>query len=573
MMVSTLGRRLVHAPWFVSALIGVTFCSVLCGCQRQSAGPASGSVHLFVPVQDQAGLLFTHVHGGSGRKYMIETMGSGGGFLDYDNDGWLDIYLVQSGPLPGFSDQTPLPNKLYRNNGDGTFTDVTEQAGLGDTSYGMGCAFGDIDNDGFIDIFVTNFGPNKLYRNNGDGTFTDVTERAGVGDPRWGSSAAFADYDGDGFLDLYVVNYVNFSLDRNIYCGEPGLQTYCHPDVYDGVPDILYRNNGDGTFTDVTRQAGLYIDAKDQSKGLGVVWSDYDNDGDADIFVANDSTRQFLFRNNGNGTFTEIGVSAGFAYNGQGKTTAGMGIDAGDYNGDGFFDLFITNLDFETNTLYHSLGDGSFEDRTDTTGLAAPSLTRVGFGTNFFDFDNDGDVDLFVANGHIIDNIARQNPSLSYEQPAQLYENLGRGPFADISARAGAFFRTPWVGRGAAFGDVDNDGDVDILQTNNNQRALLLRNEIGHRQNWVMLKLASRHRGRDAIGARVTLVAGDLTQIEEVRSGSSYLSQNDLRVHFGIGNRQTIDYIEIRWPEGLRQRLSGEQVRINQITTISQPQR
>ncbi len=571
MVIEVMPIRFAHSFTLIRALIVLIVSALSSQCQPSPAGEETARRDLFVEIHDQVGLDFTHVHGGSGQRYMVETMGAGGGFLDYDNDGWLDIYLIQSGPLPGFPDQRPRSNRLFHNNRDGSFTDVTEASGVGDTDYGMGCCFGDINNDGFIDIFITNFGPNQLYLNNGNGTFTNVTEKARVGDPRWSSGCAFADYDGDGFLDLYVVNYVNFALDHHILCGSPNLRTYCHPDVYDGVSDILYRNNGDGTFTDVTRPAGVLNDNKDQSKGLGVVWTDYDNDGDPDIYVANDSTPNFLYRNNGNGTFTEVAVAAGCAYNEAGMTEAGMGVDAGDYDGNGTFDIFVTHLDFETNTLYRNNGGLSFEDWSAVSGLGPPSLTRVGFGTNFFDYDNDGDLDIYVVNGHILDNIAQKNSTLSYAQQNQLYQNMGRGQFKDISQQAGQFFQTSWVGRGAAFGDVDNDGDIDILVTNCNQRALLLRNETGNRNNWIMLKLASRHRGRDAIGAKVKVVASDLMQIEEARSGSSYLSQGDLRVHFGLGSHQRLDHIEIRWPEGAVQQIPGDQIRINQITTIHQP--
>ncbi|HWP43746.1 MAG TPA: CRTAC1 family protein [Blastocatellia bacterium] len=543
-----------------------------CQCQTPSLdrGEAQGaSREVFIEIHEQAGLDFTHVHGGSGKKYMIETMGAGGGFLDYDNDGFLDIYLIQSGPLPGFPDQRPLSNKLFRNNGDGTFADVTEAAGVGDTGYGMGCCFGDIDNDGFTDIFITNFGPNKLYRNNGDGTFTDITDRAGVGDPRWGTSCAFADYDRDGYLDLYVVNYVDFSLDNNKHCGPPDRPEYCHPDVYNGVPDILYHNNGDGTFTDVTLKSGAYNADKAEGKGLGVVWTDYDDDGDPDIYVANDSTRNFLYRNNGDGTFTDVAVVTGCAYNERGMTEAGMGVDSGDVDGDGRFDFFLTHLNFETNTLYRNAG-GLFEDWTTVSGIGPPSLPMVGFGTGLFDFDNDGDLDAYVANGHIIDNISERNTSITYAQPDQLFENVGGGRFVEITSRAGAYFQTRWVGRGAAFGDIDNDGDLDILVTNCNQRALLLRNEVGNKNNWITLKLASRHRGRDAIGALVKLVTDRSAQVEEVRSGTSYLSQCDMRLQFGLGDQRQIDRLEIRWPDGQTQVVAGDKLKINQAITINQ---
>jgi hypothetical protein len=538
----------------------------LLACSR-----ASGPAEWFVETARESGLDFVHVHGGSGERYMVETMGAGGGFLDFDNDGWLDVYLIQSGPLPGYADPTALPNRLFRNRGDGSFEDVTAQSGAGDTGYGMGVCFGDVDNDGFVDIHVTNFGPDRLLRNDGDGSFSDVTAQAGIDNPDWGASCAFADYDRDGCLDLYVANYVDFQLGNHRRCGSAELPVYCHPDVYLGVPDRLYRNRCDGTFEELTERAGVRNADPQESKGLGVIWTDYDDDGDADLYVANDSTRNFLYRNEGDGTFRDVAVLAGAAYDELGWTEAGMGVDAGDHDGDGRIDLFVTNLDFETNTLYRNLGGGQFLDSTALAGLAAPSLMQVGFGTNLADFDNDGDLDLFVANGHILDNVRQQNASLRYEQPNQLFENVGGGRFVEVSARAGSYFRRAGVSRGSAAGDVDNDGDLDLLVTNNNAHVELLRNESAPGRGWIALRLISRYGGRDAIGARVRLVAGGRERIGEVRGASSYLSQGDPRVHFGLGELDEVERVEIVWPEGERQSLRGGELRLGAVNLIRQP--
>ncbi len=405
-------------------------------------------------------------------------------------------------------------------------------------------------------------------------TFEEVTEAAGIDNPLWAASCAFADYDRDGCLDLYVANYVDSTIENHVRCGPADLPQYCHPDVFAGLPHLLYRNRCDGTgsFDEVGASAGVRIDDPREGKGLGVVWLDYDDDGDPDLYVANDSTRNFLFRNEGDGTFAEVGVLAGVAYNEQGRTQAGMGVAAGDLDGDARLDLVVTNLDFETNTFYRNLGGGLFEDVTATSGLAGPSITKVGFGVVSFDADNDGDLDLFVANGHILDNIAEQNPSLSFAQPDQLFENDGRGRFAEVPApAAGPWFEGAAVSRGAAAGDVDNDGDLDLLVTVCDGPARLLENRAGDGRSWVGLRLVSRHGGRDAVGARVRLTAGDLVRVAEVRAGSSYLSQEDPRLYFGLGGREAVDRVEIRWPEGETQVVSGSEVPLGRYTTLRQP--
>ena len=524
--------------------------------------PSPGQV--FTEVTEAAGIRFRHVAGRSPEKYMIETMGSGVCFLDYDGDGDPDLYFVQSGPVPGARGSRP-GDVLYRNDGRGRFTDVTAAAGVGETGYGMGCAAADIDNDGDEDLYVTNFGPDVLYRNNGDGTFTEITRKAGVTAPLWSTSAAFADYDADGRVDLYVANYVDFTMDHNKWCGDFNrkIRAYCHPDVYEGVPDILYHNNGDGTFTDVTARAGI---KERWGKGLGVVWSDLDDDGDLDVYVAKDSVPNALYRNNGNGTFTDVGLTSGTCCSEDGKPQAGMGTDAGDYDGDGRFDLIVTNLSGEPNELYRNLGDWRFEFATFPSGFGEVSLPFVGFGANFFDFDNDSDQDIFVANGHIVDNIPLFNDSLTYAQRAFLFENLDNGKVREAGREHGAYFSQAYVARGMAVADIDADGDLDVVASNNDQRAILLRNDSGNTRRFLRLRLVGSRSNRDAIGARVAVTAGGRTRMDEVRSGTSYCSQNELVLHFGLGEARKADKVEIRWPSGGIQSLTD--VPANQVLTV-----
>jgi hypothetical protein len=551
----------MKVPYFIFLLCLSLFLG--CGGEREKTGVEVQ----FVDVTESAGIEFLHVNGSSGEKYFPESMGSGVSFLDYDRDGHLDLFLVNSGPLPGYPEGDIPKDYLYRNNGDGTFSDVTEAAGLGDSGYGMGIACGDYNNDGYPDIYITNFGPNRLYENNGDGTFRDVTQKAGVGDTLWSSSAAFSDIDRDGFLDLFVCNFLEFSVKNHPYCGDRkrGIRAYCHPDFYKGLPDVLYRNNGDGTFTDITREAGVYNSG---GKGLGVVFTDYDNDGDPDIFVANDSVRNFLFRNQGDGTFQDATMEANAGYNEDGKTEACMGVDFGDYDNDGHFDLFVTNLDFETNTLYRNSGDGTFYDATFSAGLGEASLLFVGWGTNFFDYDNDRDQDLFVANGHVIDNVDILTGTGEPLHPPFLFENKGNGSFINNSQERGEYFRSVWMGRGAAFGDYDSDGDVDMFITHNNSRGILLRNDGGNRGSWLQVKTVGTRSNRDGIGARIILTDGDRIQMDEVKSGGSYLSQNDLRVHFGLGMNTEVKRLEIRWPSGLVE--TYKNIKTNQVLLLKE---
>ena len=543
-------RRLKY--WFVLML---NFFTALCHGQMAVQ---------FVDVTREAGITFEHVNGATDRKFYLETMGSGAAFLDYDGDGDLDLYIVNGAPLPGFETVTPFTNILYQNDGNGGFIDVTAAVGVGDTGYGMGCVAADYDNDGDADLYVTNFGGNLLYRNNGDGTFTDVGVHAGVaGGDTWSSSCAFLDYDNDGNLDLYVVNYLDYEIakDRDWY--DPrGRRIYSNPQVYAGISDILYRNNGDGTFTDVTRAAGVY---NGDGKGLGVTCGDYDNDGRIDIYVANDTTPNFLYRNVGAGRFVDIGPFAGAAYNEHGVAEGGMGVDFGDYNNDGALDIFVTNFSNETNTLYHNTTDGVLIDFTNITGLGEVSFLKLAFGTKFFDANNDGALDLFVANGHLYPT---ESDALEYAQTDQLLINTGEGIFVDASEESGAYFSIKRVGRGAAFGDYDNDGDTDIFVVNLNQEGILLRNEGGNRHNWLMIKTVGVKSNRDGIGARVEVVTGSHSQIKEVQAGSSYLSGHDLRLIFGLGTSTKVGAVKITWPSGSEQTL--EDVEANQLLVITE---
>ena len=518
----------------------------------------------FVDVTTESGITFKHVSGASDRKFYLETMGSGAAFLDYDNDGDLDLYIVNGAPLPGFEMGPPPTNVLYQNDGNGGFTESTKQAGVGDIGYGMGCVAADYDNDGDTDLYVTNFGKNILYQNNGDGTFSDATVDAGVGNgEKWSSSCAFVDYNHDGNLDLYVVNYLAYDLTTDQDWFDPrGRRIYSNPQVYAGVPDTLYRNNGDGTFTDVTRQTGVY---NKTGKGLGVTCGDYDNDGRIDIYVANDTTPNFLYRNSGDGRFVDIGPFAGAAYNEHGVAEGGMGVDFGDYNNDGSLDIFVTNFSNETNTLYHNTADGTLVDFTNIAGLGEVSFLKLAFGTKFFDANNDGALDLFVANGHLYPT---ESDALEYAQTDQLFLNTGKGDFVDVSEQSGEYFSVRMVGRGAAFGDYDNDGDTDIFVVNLNQEGVLLRNEGGNEHNWLAIKTVGVANNHDGIGARVEVVASSRSQMKEVQAGSSYLSGHDLRLIFGLGTETKAEMVKVTWPSGVVQTLVD--VEANQLLLITE---
>jgi len=530
-------------------------------------GAAEAAPPTFVEAADASGIQFVHIGGHTSEKYMIETLGSGLCFLDYDGDGLEDLYFVQSGTPPG----RPGPkagDALYRNLGGGRFADVTAAAGIAEFAYGMGCAAGDIEGDGDIDLYVTNFGPNVLFRNNGDGTFTEIAQAAGVANPLWSSSAAFADYDRDGDLDLYVANYVDFTMDNNKLCGDlpRRIRTYCHPDAYEGVPDALYRNQGDGTFKDVAAEAGL---TQRYGKGLGVVWSDLDLDGDLDLYIANDSVPNALYRNEGNGRLLDVTLSSNTCCSEDGRPEAGMGLDAGDVDGDGRFDLIVTNLSGEPNELYLNRGGTVFEIATFPSGFGAVSLPFVGFGANIFDFDNDGDQDILIVNGHIIDNIALLNDASTYEQRSFLFENLGGGRLREVGRERGAYFSSVFVGRGLALADFDLDGDLDAAINNHDQRARLLRNDGASARHWLRLRLRGRGANHEAIGARAEVTAGGRRQIDEVRSGTSYGSENERTLHFGLGDAGSAERLDLYWPSGARTRIEG--VAADQVLVIVEP--
>ncbi|HEX7173971.1 MAG TPA: CRTAC1 family protein [Pyrinomonadaceae bacterium] len=528
---------------------------------NQPAGPR------FTDVTAQAGITFKHVSTPE-KRYIVESMSGGVALIDYDNDGLLDIYLVNSLTVDLVKSKGKTKSALYRNRGDGTFADVTEKSGAGDIGWGMGAAVGDYDNDGFQDIYVTCVGPNHLLRNNGDGTFADVTVKAGVGDPRWSAGASFVDYDADGRLDLFVSNYVVFDFNnlpefgKDKTCQFKGLAVQCGPRGMPGDGDSLYRNNGDGTFTDVTKKAG--VSDPNGYYGMGVISSDFDEDGLIDIFVANDSTPNFLYKNQGDGTFKEVGFLSGTALNENGAAQGCMGVTVADYDHDGRLDLFITNFDDDYNTLYRNDGRNSFTDASYAAKIAAVSLPYVGWGTKFFDYDNDGWVDLFVANGHVYPQIK------TFHQRNFVHRNNRDGTFTETAEQLGAPFAEKHAARGAAFGDIDNDGDVDVVVNNLGSAPQLLRNDGGNAGNSVLIKTVGVKSNRDGIGARVKVVSGDLVQKDEVRSGDSYLSQSDLRLHFGLERRTKIDLIEIRWPSGAVDKITD--ARPNRVLTVKEGQ-
>ena len=516
----------------------------------------------FTDVTAELGIEFQHVNGESGKKYFIEPIGSGVALFDFDNDADLDLYLVNGSDLPGMTSSIPPTNCLYRNDG-GTFTDITTEASVGDTGYGLGCCVGDYNNDGFTDLYVTNYGPNVLYRNNGDGTFTDVADIAGVDGGQFSSGCAFVDVDADGYLDLYVVNYVEFDPDTNPECTRQGVRTYCTPEALPGVADVFYRNNGDGTFTNVSEKVGV---GTARGKGLGVVCGDVDNDGDVDIFVANDTTPNFLYLNERNGVeMIEDALFAGVALSEEGRAYSGMGANLGDFNNDGYLDIVITNFQDQTNSLYHNEESGFFTEMSFAKGIGERSLPYLAWGVDFIDFNNDGWLDLFIANGHLDDNIAEIDPIGMYAQPNQLFMNDRGIRFSESTDAAVAQQK---VSRGTAFGDIDSDGDIDIVISNLKDTPTVLRNNGDNASRWLTIKLIGTHCNRDAIGARVTIVSESLTQMREVKSGSGYLSQNDLRLHFGLGATTSVDTLTVRWLCGRIQTLQN--VETNQMLVISE---
>ena len=516
---------------------------------------------------DQAAALGITVRtvSGTDQKYIVENSPGGAAFFDYDGDGDVDIYITNGSRFSGFAVDEAPRNRLYRN--DSTFVDVSVEAGVGDTSWSMGCAAADYDNDGDLDMYTTNFGRNTMHRNEGDGSFTDVTDFAGVGDDRYGVGCAFGDYDRDGYVDLVAVNYIDFWLEyeSTVPCGWKGVDTMCGPRGMLPDTDVLYHNNGDGTFEDVTAAAGLT--GKEWS--LGVVFSDFDIDGWPDIFVANDAGPNFLYMNHGDETFSDEGLVAGVAYNGNGIDQGCMGIAAADYDNDGWIDLFLTNFEGEYNTLYRNEGNGFFADVSFASRISLRGSEEVGWGTGAFDYDNDGDRDIFVVNGHTYPQADLPHTNTSYGQANFLFESLGDGTFQDVSALAGPGLAIAQVSRGASFGDFDDDGDIDILVTNLNGSPNLLRNDGGNGGNYLMVKTVGTGGNRDGIGTRIEAVAAGRRQVAEVRSGSSYLSHNDMRVHFGLAQARTVEELTLRWPSGAVQTLRD--IPANQVLTVTEP--
>jgi len=532
---------------------------------RKATSPTSVAIvpGKFVDVTSEAGVHFRDLSSHTSKKYLIETMGSGVALFDYDNDGRLDIFLVNGAPLTDPTPKGTIPqktgpeywNRLYHQKPDGTFEDVTEKAGLQGAGYGMGVAVGDYDNDGYDDLFVTGYGGNKLYHNNGDGTFTDVTEKAGVAGSGWSSSAAWIDLDGDRLLDLVVLRYMKWDFD-DIYCGihEPDGRDYCHPDIFQPITPLVYHNDGNGHFTEVSAKIGL----SKPGKGLGIAFADYDRDGHTDIFVANDSMVEFLYHNKGDGTFEEVGLMSGAAVDGDGQTYAGMGVDFADYNNDGLPDLLITDLANQQYALYRNDGDGTFTYDSFATGLAAITLKHSGWGARFLDYDNDGWKDLLIAQGHDLESIQRSYPDLRYREPMVLARNTGKR-FVDVSKESGDVFHQAWVGRGLAIGDIYNDGHIDAVVSTNDGPAYILRNETPTRNHWLSLLLVGHKSNRDGIGAEVKVTTSKGTQLATVTTAGSYLSSSDKRVHFGLGTDAVAQAVEIRWPSGIVQTLKNVQ--------------
>ncbi len=509
----------------------------------------------FVEVGRSAGLDFQHASGSASKDYILETIGSGAAWLDYDRDGWMDLYLVNGGDWQELkAGRRSASNALFRNLGDGTFSEVTRRAGVGGRHWGMGATAADFDNDGWTDLFIVNYGPNSLFRNRGDGSFDEIAEKAGVASTLWGSSAAFGDYDGDGWLDLYVTNYVRFDHHeaRPPECQYRGIQVHCGPKGLTPSPDRLYHNNRDGTFSDVSEASG--IARVEPAYGLGVSWLDFDEDGDADLFVANDSMPNYLFLNQGAGRFEEVGLLSGFAYSQDGNAQAGMGIATGDYDRDGQLDLYLTHFSDDYNTLYRNSGEEMFRDQSYPAQLAFPTWQYLGWGTFFFDFDNDGWLDLFVANGHIYPQVDSYQIGTAFRQRNQLFANLGNGKFREVTGEAGPALETVLSSRGAAYADFDNDGDLDLVVNNLDSRPSLLRNEGGNRAgHWVSFALEGTSSNRSAVGARVGLVTAQGKQVQELQAGSSYQSSHDPRLHFGLGTDTRVSELTVRWPSGARQ--------------------
>jgi enediyne biosynthesis protein E4 len=523
----------------------------------------------YTDIRSAAGITFKQDSTQTEEKYYLETMGTGVGWIDYDQDGLMDLYFVQSGATDSYKPPAPLRSALYHNNGDGTFTDVTEKAGVGGAGhYGQGVAVGDFDNDGYPDLYVTGYGRAILYHNNGNGTFTDVTAKAGVADEgNWSTSAGWFDYDKDGYLDLVVTNYIVWSPENNLWCGErrPGYRSYCNPNNYKGQKTKLYHNNHDGTFTDVSDKSGV---SKPESKGMGVVLADFNGDGWTDIAIANDTWPNFLFLNNHDGTFKDVSLISGLAASEDGKYEAGMGIDAADVDGDGLLDVYVTHLDFELNRLYHNNGDETFTDVTYKSGIGNKAVLLSGVAAKFIDYDNDGWMDILQLNGAMLDNVNLYHGEISYKEPLLMFRNLGQGRFEKTSDSLGPDFLTPVAGRGLATADFDNDGDIDIATNNRGDYPQLLRNDGGNANHWLEVLLIGTQSNRDGIGASLKLTSEGFVHVEQAEGGTSYMSASDPRIHFGLGKRTKIDSLVITWPSGRVDKLT--EVPVDRIIAIKE---
>jgi hypothetical protein len=533
----------------------------------KAQGP-SIPVH-YTDIRKAAGITFVQDSTNSPEKYYLETMGTGVGWIDYDQDGLMDLYFVQTGATDAYKPAKPLRSALYRNNGDGTFTDVTEKAGVGgEGHYGQGVAVGDFDNDGFPDLYVTGYGRAILYHNNGNGTFTDVTAKAGVADEgEWSSSAAWIDYDKDGWLDLVVLNYLDWTPKNNLWCGEraPGYRSYCSPNNYKGRRTKLYHNNHDGTFTDVSEKSGIGLP---ESKGMGLVVADFNNDGWPDIAIANDTWPNFLFLNNRDGTFKDVSLISGLAVSEDGRYEAGMGIDAADVYGDGWMDVYITHLDMELNRLYHNNGDETFTDDTYGSGIGNKAMLLSGVATKFLDYDNDGWPDIVQANGAMLDNVHLYHSMIEYKEPLLMFHNLGNGHFEKSSDSLGPDFIRPIAGRGLATADFLNDGGIGIAVNCRGDFPELLRNDGANANHWLEVFLIGTKSNRDGIGASLKLTSEGVVRIEQAKGGTSYMSASDPRIHFGLGKRSTIESLVITWPSGLQEKLAN--VPVDRIIAVKE---
>ncbi len=559
--------RVTRFGWKAGA---VALCVIVAGlaaawlpriCRR--APQVHGAIQ-FQDVADRTGIAFIHYDGSSGERYIVETVTAGLALFDYDNDGDEDVYLLTGAPLRGSQVDGVPQNALYRNDGGWQFANVTESAGIGDPGFGLGVAAADYDNDGDQDLYVNNYGPNVLYRNNGDGTFADATEEAGVGcGHKVGAGACFLDVDGDGDLDLYVANYVQFTYENHVVHWNDGHPSYVGPRAYDAEPDVLYRNNGDGTFTDISDESGI---GRHAGSGMGLVACDHDRDGDSDVFVLNDVAGNFFFENDGTGKFQEVGLTSGAAYNVYGDELGSMGIDCGDYDNDGWLDFLMTSYQGELPVLYKNLRNGVFEDVTISVGAGDGSFAYVNWGAGLIDFDNDGDRDVFMACGHLQDNIHLYDDSTSYRVRNIVLMNTGDGRFANVSDSCGDGLLAELSSRGTGFDDLDGDGDVDAVVLNSRDKPTILENRSPTDAHWIGLRLCGVTTNRDGVGAQVRVVAGDLLQVDEVHSGRGYQSHHGMRLHFGLGDRERVDRVEVRWIGGGIDEV--EHVAVDQVLTI-----